>query len=183
MPLIIEIDEKEIFNEEDGSFTVLKSQTVKLEHSLISLAKWESIYERPFLSAGDSDKRRGEDVSTYIKCMVIGSYPDIVYDVLISEYYRYIEEYIKAPNSATVINRVRDGRPPSRIFITSELIYYWMIRFSIPFEAQRWHLNRLLTLIDICNIKESNKKLPINDIYRRNKALNDARRAELNTKG
>lgn len=183
MPLIIDIEERDIFDERTGSFTVLKPTTVKLEHSLISLAKWESIYERPFLSQSEKDKRGPEDVRNYIRCMVIGSCSDIVYDVLISEYMSYINDYINAPNTATTINRRGTGGPPSRTFVTSELIYYWMIRFSIPFETQRWHLNRLLTLIDICNIKEGGKKMPVNDVYRRNKELNEARRAALKSKG
>ena len=89
----------------------------------------------------------------YFKCMIIGDVPDYIPDVLLQNYNEEIKTYITKLHSATRVYR-RGRTVPSRQIVTAELIYYWMIRFRIPLECQRWHFNRLLMLIDVCNVKE-----------------------------
>jgi hypothetical protein len=133
-----------------------KAVVVKLEHSLISISKWEAIWEKPFLpTTGVSEGLKGymEEIS-YIACMVVGNVPRHIPPTLYHNYGREVRNYISKKNTATIINRI-GPKIQSRRVVTSELIYYWMIRYNIPFECDRWHLNRLLTLVDICNVKEN----------------------------
>lgn len=159
----------------------IKEQTLMLEHSLVSLSKWESKWCKPFLT---KQQKTDEETIDYIKCMTVTPNVDPeVYTRLTRENYRQIEEYISAPMTATTFSEDRTTKG-SREIITSELIYYWMIALRIPPEYQKWHLNRLLTLIRICNIKnEPPKKRSKRDIMSRNTALNAARRKQLNSNG
>jgi hypothetical protein len=128
-----------------------------LEHSLISISKWEAHTEKPYLETPGVIKGISgmKEERYYFQCMIIGEVPSYVPDILINSYFREIKEYINKPHSATSVYR-RGPTIPSRQIVTSELIYYWMIRFGIPIECQRWHFNRLLMLIDVCNVKEQN---------------------------
>lgn len=157
------------------------SRTLSLEHSLISLSKWESKWCKPFISTKDKTQ---EETIDYIKCMTLTqNVTDDVYNRLTFENIKQINEYINAPMTATWFSNDKNGKT-SREQITSELIYYWMITLNIPFECQKWHLNRLLTLIRVCNIKnQPPKKMNRREILSRNAALNAARRKQLNTKG
>jgi len=171
----------EYFNEETETFESVGDIELKLEHSLISLSKWESMYEKPFLGKGD---KTTEEVLGYIKLMTLTpDVPDAVYSKLSEENVTAINNYIDAKMSATWFNEP-PGAPKSRDVITAELIYYWMITFQIPFECENWHLNRLFTLIRVCNIKQSKpQKMSRGEIARRNRELNAQRRAQLGTKG
>jgi hypothetical protein len=177
--LIIEGDE--IFDEETNEFSTFDNVILDLEHSLISVSKWESEYQKPFLS---SKLETYEEVLGYIKAMVIT--PDIDLDVLhkMSESnLDSIQNYIDSAQSATTFGNMPERRGPGEI-ITSELIYYWMIAFNIPFECERWHLNRLFSLIRICNIKQSKpKKMSRHEIAQRNRELNAKRKEQLGTSG
>ena len=156
-------------------------KVLQLEHSLVSISKWESKWCKAFLSKGEKSI---EETLDYIKCMTItqGVDPD-VYNHLTMENIRQVNEYIEAPMTATVFYE-REKTGGSREVVTSELIYYWMIALNIPVEFQKWHLNRLLTLIRVCNIKNTPpKKMSRRDIMSRNAALNAARRKSLNTSG
>lgn len=157
------------------------SQTLSLEHSLISLSKWESKWCKPFVSTKDKTQ---EEIIDYIKCMTLTqNVADDVYNRLSFENIKQINEYINAPMTATRFFNDKNVKT-SREQITSEIIYYWMITLNIPFECQKWHLNRLLTLIRVCNIKnQPPKKMNRREILSRNAALNAARRKQLNTKG
>lgn len=157
------------------------SQTLSLEHSLISLSKWESKWCKPFISTKDKTK---EEIIDYIKCMTLNqNVADDVYNRLSFENIKQINEYINAPMTATRFFNDKNVKT-SREQITSEIIYYWMITLNIPFECQKWHLNRLLTLIRVCNIKnQPPKKMSRREILSRNAALNAARRKQFNTKG
>ena len=178
--LQITIPEGEIYNERNNRFYQIKSQDIRLEHSLVSISKWESKWGKPFLH---TKNKTDEELKDYVKCMTITqNVKDIVYENLSSENYKEIANYIELPMTATWFSK-SDG-PPSRRIITSEILYYWMFSNNIPMECQKWHLNRLITLIKVC-VEESNpsKKMGKSALLQRNKSLNAARKAKLKTKG
>lgn len=180
--LQITIPAVELWDEKKEEFvTGSKEQTLQLEHSLISLSKWESKWCKPFLT---KDEKTLEETIDYIKCMTITKNVESeVYDRLTRSNIEAINKYIEAPMTATVFgnNKLQTGR---REQVTSELIYYWMVSLNIPMECQKWHLNRLLTLIRVCNIKNTPpKKMNRRDIASQYASLNAARRKQFNTKG
>lgn len=170
----------ELFNEETQEFITKKAQTLQLEHSLLSLSKWESKWHKAFLS---KDDKTTEETVDYIRCMTLTQNVDPeVYSRLSSKNIEEINAYISNPMTATYIPKHKSGI--NRETVTSELIYYWMVALNIPFECQKWHLNRLLTLIEVCNVKsQPPKKMSKREIASRNAALNAARRKKLNTSG
>lgn len=179
--LTIIIEEEEIFDEETATFDTVKGAVLNLEHSLISLSKWESKYQKPFLSF---DKKSTREILGYIQMMIIDPAidPTLIYRCSQEELVN-IQEYIDSSQSATTFGQMPERRGPSEV-ITSELIYYWMTAFQIPFECQHWHLNRLFSLIRICNLKNApEKKMSRNELAQRTRDLNAQRRAELNTSG
>lgn len=171
----------EFYDEATETFTSVGDVDLELEHSLLSLSKWESKFKRPFLNR---DHKSVEEVLYYIEAMIIT--PNFPYDILqrLSQTnLAKINEYIESSESATTFGVMpeRGGRGET---ITAELIYYWMVAFGIPFECERWHLNRLFALIRICNIKNSpQKKMSPGEIAQRNRELNAARRKQLGTSG
>lgn len=178
--LRITVPAMEYFDEQKSEFVYRKEQTLQLEHSLVSLSKWESKWKKPFLG---KEEKTPEETLDYVRCMTITQNvnPE-VYTRLTNANIREINEYIGDPMTATTFHD--RGSRPNREIITSELIYYWMIVNNIPPEYQKWHLNRLLTLIRVCTIKNSPpKKRSTKEIMRENAALNAARRAKLGTKG
>ena len=161
-------------------FIESKEQVLQLEHSLVSISKWESKWEKSFLSSYD---KTDEETLHYIKCMTITQNVNpYVYECLTAENVEEINTYINAPMTATTFPK---SNSVSREIITSEVIYFWMIDNEIPFECQKWHLNRLLALIRVCNLKRdtSKNKMSKREIMNRNRSLNEARRKQLNTKG
>jgi hypothetical protein len=162
-------------------FVSAEEKTLELEHSLVSLSKWESKWRKSFLS---SDNKTEEEVMDYIRMMTLTENVDPdVYTHLTPENFASINEYINAPMTATTFSDDKNGKK-NRDIITAELIYYWMIALEIPFECQYWHLNRLLTLVRVCNIKNAPpKKMSKRDIASRNAKLNAARRQQYNSKG
>lgn len=180
--LSIHIDQVELFNEQTNEFFYLKPIVLKLEHSLISISKWEAKWHKPF---ADSQKTDAE-MRDYIRCMTLnGDLHPAYYSMLSKEDITKIKDYINDEMTATTfrINGQQKGRAPSKKTITSELIYYWMITLNIPFECEKWHLNRLLTLIRVCNVENSPKKMSKKDIYAYNRAVNAANRKKFNSKG
>ena len=179
--LEITIKSCELFDEEKEEFITIPEQTIKLEHSLVSLSKWESKWCKPFLSKEDKSY---EETIDYIKCMTLTQNVNpIVYGLIDRDSMKQITKYIEAPMTATTFYDDKKSKH-NREIVTAELIYYWMISLQIPFECQKWHLNRLLTLIKVCSIKnEPPKKMSTRDVMSRNAALNAARRKRLNTKG
>jgi hypothetical protein len=171
----------EIYDEEKQEFDTQGDFSLKLEHSLISLSKWESKFEKPFLS---SDEKTSEEIVEYVKLMVITrNVPDEVFTRLSNDNLVEINEYIDAKMTATWFSEA-SGAPRSRDVITAELIYYWMIGFQIPFECEKWHLNRLFTLIRVCNNKQAKpKKMSRGEVAKRQRELNNQRKAQLGTKG
>ena len=172
----------EVWDETKECFISTKDCTLQLEHSLVSLSKWEAKWCKAFLS--EFVEKTEEEAIDYIRCMTINHVPDEVYYTLTPEHMTMISEYINSPMTATTFSEQQKRGPKNRDVITSELIYYWMVALQIPFECQKWHLNRLLTLIQVCNIKnQPPKKMKRADILSRNASLNAARRARMGTKG
>lgn len=180
--LRITIPAGEEWDEINQEFIYSKEQTLQLEHSLVSLSKWESKWQKVFLSKKD---KTYEETIDYIKCMTVTQNvnPD-VYRRLTNKHLEQIDDYITSPMSATFFREDKSKRGRSREPVTSELIYYWMIALNIPFECQKWHLNRLLTLIRVCELKNTpQKKRSQKEIMQQNAALNAARKKTLNTRG
>lgn len=179
--LQITVPETEYFNEATDEFSQIPACTIQLEHSLISISKWESKWCKPFL--GKDDKTE-EEVRDYIRCMTITQHVDpMVYLAIPLSEIERIKAYIHAPMTATWFRDDKRNGPNRRV-ITSELIYYWMISNQIPFECEKWHLNRLMTLIRICGEKnQPQKKMSKKQAAAQQRSLNAARRARLNTNG
>lgn len=174
---IIETPEGEVlFGETSGG-------TLLLEHSLISISKWEAKYKKPFLS--NNEQKTREESLYYIKCMTLNkNIKDDIYNSITDADISKINEYIDDPMSATWFNEPKNSKRGNREIITSELIYYWMVALQIPVEFEKWHLGRLITLIKICEIKQRDpKKMKKSEIFARNKQLNDARRKRYGSKG
>lgn len=171
----------ELFNDSTQEFESSDDFVLQLEHSLVSMSKWESIHEKPFL--GKELKTDAETVS-YVKCMTISSgVPAEVYTRLSSKNLFEIDHYINRKMTATWFSEEPKGKASAET-ITSELVYYWMTALNIPFECETWHLNRLFTLIKICNVKNSPaKKMNRREAAARRHALNQQRKAQLNTRG
>lgn len=179
--LNITIPAQEYFDNSTEEFLNLPAVNLSLEHSLISLSKWESKWCKPFLT---NDEYKGEEFIDYIRCMTLNQVSDPrVYYRLTNAQLEKIKNYINAPMTATTFSSRKKGGH-SREIVTSELIYYWMVAAQIPFEAQKWHLNRLMVLIRIYEEKSGKpQKMSKSDIYSRNRALNAARRAKSGSKG
>lgn len=185
--LELKIGAKQAYSNSREQFIDIKETTIRLEHSLVSISKWESKYQRPFIS--DNNKTK-EEIIDYIKFMTITQNVDPdVFETLSQEELKTINDYISSPMTATKFYENKaEGNLPLRKkeIITSELIYYWMISFGIPIEKEKIHLNRLLTLIRICSVKEKEahgKKMSRREVLSQNKALNAARRKKYNTRG
>lgn len=181
MPLTIAIPGREIYDERRGEFLYTKPTILTLEHSLMSISKWESKWHKPYLSRED---KTTEEMIDYIRCMSLSSGVDpLVYSSLTRSAMNEIVAYIKDPMTATTISKGK--QKPSREIVTSELIYYWMTELNIPFEpCQKWHFNRLMMLIQVASIKKQPpKKMSKSELMRRNTALNAARRARYGSRG
>lgn len=179
--LVISVQEHESFNEAEGKFIETGSYTLLLEHSLASLSKWEAKWERPFLGR---EPKTQEQTLDYIRQMCLT--PDVppeVFSALKAEDYRAIDRHINAKMTATWFSEQPTAGRGGEV-ITAEIIYYWMVSLNIPFECDQWHLNKLLTLIKVCNEKNApKKKMSRAEIARRNSALNAARQKQLGTTG
>lgn len=171
----------EHWDEVNHVFITNKEQKLQLEHSLVSISKWESKWHKAFMS---NENRTYEETIDYIRCMTITQNVDPeIYKFVTNDIIVQVNEYIANPMTATWFSEDRSGRRSSET-ITSELIYYWMITLNIPKECEKWHLNRLLTLVRVCNIKnQPPKRMSKRETSSRYAALNKARRQQLNTRG
>lgn len=171
----------EYYDEKENRFVTTKPKMVKLEHSLRSLAKWESKWKKSFLS---SKKMTREESLDYIWCMeVTGQVEREVFDLLLPAQIDQIDKYIADPMTATTINRRKNG-PTSRKIITAEIIYFWMFQNGIPMECDKWHLNRLLMLIEVCSAEGGPKqKMSMKDQMAQQRAINESRKKKFNTRG
>lgn len=186
--LTITIPKSRLWDAKEEAFINIKEQTLSLEHSLVSISKWEAKWHKPFIS---DEKKTQEQTLDYIKYMTLTQHVDNnVYNALTKENFEEITAYIENKMTATWFSEPKNTPqvPGKKEIITSELIYYWMIALEIPFECQKWHLNRLLTLIKVCNAKAkaaNGKKSSVNkrEILANNAELNAARRKKLGTSG
>lgn len=168
------------WDEEKQEFVESKTQTLSLEHSLVSISKWESKWHKPFIS---KTGKTYEETLDYIKCMTINNVSPDIYKYLTKANIDEINRYIEDPMTATSFSDDKQSRG-NREIITAELIYHWMIALQIPFECQKWHLNKLLTLIRVCNVKnQPPKKMSKRATASHYAALNAARRKQMNTTG
>ena len=172
--LELSVKGREYYNEITNEFIEIPTCVLKLEHSLASLSEWESKWNKPFIS----DKPRTiEETIDYIKCMTLNrdSVHPLIYNSLTQSDLDMIYTYMDSTQTATWFNE-RKGVPPNRDIITAEIIYYWMVSFRIPFECQYWHLNKLITLIRVCDIKNKPpKKMSKQEAARQRMALNNKR--------
>lgn len=173
---------REMIDEKTSEFISTKDTALRLEHSLVSISKWEAKWKKPFLDT--KNKKSVEESIDYIRCMTLNQNVDpAIYYNLTKENFEQINEYIESERTATWFSN-NGLKKPNLEIVTSELIYYWMTAHNIPFECQKWHLSRLLTLIQICNVKNSpEKKMPRKAVMNRNHNLNVARRKAMHTKG
>ena len=178
--LKITIPAIELYDELKGEFINTKEQVLSLEHSLVSLSKWESNWNKPFLT---KDDKTIEETVDYIKCMTITqNVNNDTYKYLTDKNISQVREYIEEPMTATRFSN--ESKTINREIITAEIIYYSMIALNIPFECQKWHLNRLLTLINVCNLKNSpTKKMSKKELANRNASINATRRNSLESRG
>lgn len=180
--LVIKVkDTNDLWNPRTREFLTVKGGTLKLEHSLISISKWEAAYNVSFLET----KKTPRMFLDYIICMTLNSVQDNnIYNILSDEDLLKINDYINKPKTATTIKNVNRSRGVNNEIVTAEIIYYWMTIYGIPFECEKWHLDKLLTLIRVCSIKQSKpKKMSKADIYQQQRAINEANRAKYRTKG
>lgn len=184
--LQLTIPGEEFYNEKLGEFITTENVTLKLEHSLLSISKWESKWEIPFLNDDKLNPKTNEMILDYIRCMSITPIKDEVLARINQTIYNQISDYISSKQSATTFNE-KGSEKPNKEIITSEVIYYWMAAYQIPFDCEKWHINRLLNLIKIYSIKNAPPdKQP--KVGKRQQAvdrakLNAERRKALNTRG
>ena len=181
MPKVIKVKPLELYDSNANLFITLNEQSITLEHSLLSISKWESKWHKPFLT---DEPKTNEELLDYIKCMTLTpNVNPLVYSALSADSIEEIFSYINDPMTATWFRQSQAKRNKKEI-ITSEVIYYLMISYGVPFECQKWHLNRLLTLIRVCEEKNAPpKKMGRQDALSQQRSLNELRRKAMKSKG
>lgn len=180
--LKLHIKETELFDEENERFIHVKPQTITLEHSLLSISKWESKWHKPFLGKGEKTQEEQVD---YVRCMTITpNVPPEAYYALGEEEYQKLKEYIEDPHTATTVHR-RNKNQRRNETVTAEVIYSWMIQLEIPWEFEKRNLNWLLMLIEVCDIKNGGGggKRSKKEVLAQYRAINEANKAKYHTTG
>lgn len=180
--LQLKIPPAELYDEIRDEFVLTKEYKLSLEHSLVSVSKWEAKWNKPFLAKGE---KTIEETLDYIRCMTLTqNVPAIAYRLITNQHIEQISKYTEAPMTATKFVKQKNKSETRARVVTSEIIYYCMCIFNIPFECQKWHLNRLLTLINVCKLKnDSGKKMSSREVMEQNIALNEARRRAWKSNG
>lgn len=181
---LLALTPKEVYDESSERFYSTEGMVLELEHSLRSLYLWESIWNKPFLN---DEKKTVEETLSYIRCMTLTpNVSDWVYDLLTAEEIHGVNEYMNRSMTATTFREIPgvNTHPGRKRIITAEIIYYWMFRAGIPLEWENRHLNQLLTMIRVCNEKDSPpKKMSKKDALAQRRALNESRKSKYNTRG
>jgi len=180
--LSLVVPSQELYDSEKEEFIYTKPVSFEIEHCLLAMSRWESKWKKPFLS---DEEKTSEEVIDYIKCMTMsGNVSDDVYDRLPYDIIKQIKDYVDDLHTATTIHHQEGRGRGGKDIITTEIIYYWMTIFNIPFECETWNLNRLFMLIEICLIKsQPAKKMSKGQVRQMYDSLNKARRAKLHSKG
>lgn len=183
--LMLQIPEIELFNNETEEFIYIKAATLKFENSLVSISKWESKWHKPFpayqtelVAKVNNIRFTPEDFVDYLKCMCLTPNADpLIFEHMPYEYLTKIKNYMEDSMTASTISSIEKGGNRAKI-ITNELVYFWMSSFQIPFDpCQKWHINRLLTLINIASVENAPKKpMSTGEINSKYRAINKARR-------
>ena len=173
--LTIQVPLNEVYDEETNTFRVGESYSLELEHSLVSLSKWEQKLEKPFLSQEEKTK---DETFWYIRTMALDpNVPEAIYFKLSDQNIEEINAYINAKMTATWF-REAPNRKVNREIVTAEIIYYWMNSLNIDISCENWHLTRLMTLIRVVNEKNSPpKKMSQADMIRERNRLNAERQS------
>ena len=179
--LSITVPDTELFDDANQQFYIVKGGTIQLEHSLVSISKWESKWKKPFFL---KNNKTAEETLDYIRCMTITQNVNpYLYKCLTNENIATIKNYIDDPMTATTISNPKKNGGKNEV-VTSEILYYYMITLGIPFECQKWHLNRLIMLMRVCSIKNSKpQKMSKSDYLAHRRALNEKRKKALHTHG
>ena len=181
MPITVTIPDKEFFDQANNRFLTIRGRSLTFEHSLLSITKWESKWHKPYLSK--TEKTREEAID-YLRCMCLDKIDDPnIFMAIDADAMKEISLYIEDPMTATTFRE--DHKRQSREIITNEIVYYWMTELNIPFDpCQKWHFNRLMTLIRVASIKKQPpKKMGKKEWAAQRSAINAQRRAKYNSKG
>lgn len=177
------VPSEEYYDEETNTFSQTKDYVLQLEHSLVSISKWESKWKKPYISKA---KKTYQERCDYVRCMTITqNIPPHVYRNLTEAALARVDLYMADPMSATTIRSIKGKGGGGSSSITSETVYYWMIQYGIPFSCEKWNFNRLMALINICGRKVSNqgKKPNGKHLMQQMYDLNEKRKAQFHTKG
>lgn len=183
--LKLTVPAREWYYEKNNHFIPIKETTFILEHSLLSVSKWECKWKKSFFKTFERNDQSLEEEIDYIRCMTINKDVDpFVYYGLSIGFMKKVRDYINDPMTATVITNRKNGRPGPKRIITSEVIYAQMVKYGIPFECQKWHLNRLIMLIQVCSVENGPvDKMSKSEIMKQNAAINAMRKSKHHTKG
>lgn len=178
------VPKQRLFNEQTRKFHTVNNTTLHLKHSLLSINKWEMITHRAFFYEPET-LRNEEDLREYVSCMCLDQKVDpYVYYALTPKDFQTIETYMEAKMTASLISSDDKKQKPERI--TSEVIYFYMTQLNIWKDCEKWHINRLLTLIEVSNIKlGGGRKLTKEESAKKNREIwekNRAREAEMRAK-
>ena len=182
--LELKLSTSEVFDEESNRFIKKEEKIVRLEHSLVTLSKWESKHKKPYLSDHEKHRKTQDETLDYLRIMVQDPIDYDIVPYLTDDQVLEISSYISDTHTATTIHQPKSPTRINREIITSELVYYWMVSLNIPFETQHWHLNRLITLIQVINHKNTPaKKTPASKLASQRRSLNAQRKAKYGTNG
>lgn len=180
--LELHISETELWDPVSEKFLLVKEQSLPLEHSLLSISKWEEKWHKP-MPLINNERLSGDEFLDYVRCMTISRNPDpLVYRCITAREVEAIMAYINDPHTATWFGNEKSGGNDKRP-LTTELIYHLMFAFGVSKECEKWHLNRLMTQlrVEYEESKPSKKKTPA-EIAERHRMLNAKRRAEARAK-